>query len=121
MPSTSRDRPHFLDTWWEKLIAAVVLIAGFLLILQWWQGRQPSEPTRTGMAPATVVSEAPATGGRTDLTLRYSVDGHIHEVTKAVDAAAFSAQGKVAWVCYAPTDAGDAAIRLPQDPLCGQK
>ncbi|HWC24267.1 MAG TPA: hypothetical protein VG502_18380 [Flexivirga sp.] len=121
MPSTRPDRPQFLGTWWEKTIAVVVLIAGALLVLQWWQGRQPSGPARPGMAPATVVSEDATKDGRAELTVRYSVDGHSHKLTKSVDAAAFSAQGKVAWVCYAPGDAGDASIRLPQDPLCGQK
>lgn len=73
------------------------------------------------MAPATVVSEAPAKDGRAELTVRYSVDGQAHKITKPVDAGAFSAQGKVAWVCYKPGDATDASIRLPYDALCGQK
>lgn len=121
MPSTRSERPVFLGTWWEKVIAVVVLVAAVLLALQWWQGRQPSGPTRTGMAPATVVSNPPAKDGQAELTVRYSVDGQTREVTKSVDAAAFSAQGKVVWVCYKPGDAGDASIRLPQGPLCGQK
>lgn len=121
MPSTPPDRPQFLGTWWEKVIAVVVLIAGLLLVLQWWQGGQSSGPARPGMAPATVVSETAAKDGRAELTVRYSVDGQSHKTTKSVDAAAFSTQGKVAWVCYKPGDATDASIRLPQDPLCGQK
>jgi hypothetical protein len=121
MPNTRPDRPQFLGTWWEKVIAVVVLIAGILLVLQWWQGRQSSGPARPGMAPATVTHEAPAKGGRADLTVRYSVDGHTHKITEPVDAGAFSAQGKVAWVCYKPGDATDASIRLPYDALCGQR
>lgn len=121
MPSTRPDRPPFLGTWWEKVIAVVVLIAGVLLVVQWWQSRQAAGPARPGMAPATVVSEAPAQSGRAELTVRYSVDGKSHDLTKPVDAQAFSTQGKVAWVCYKPGDATDASIRLPWDPLCGQK
>lgn len=121
MPSTRPDRPQFLGTWWEKLIAAVVVIAAVLLALSWWQGRQPSGPARPGMASATVVSEAPVKDGTTELTVRFAVDGKSHEITKPVDAEAFSAQGRVAWVCYEPGDVSDASIRLPYDPLCGQK
>lgn len=121
MPSTRPDRPQFLGTWWEKVIAVVVLIAGLLLVLQWWQGRQSSGPARPGMAPATVVTEDAVKDGRAELTVRYTVDGRTRQLTKPVDAGAFSAQGRVAWVCYKPGDATDAAIRLPQDPLCGQK
>lgn len=121
MPSTRPDRPRFLETWWEKVIAAIVLAAAVLLVLQWWQGRQPSGPQRPLMAPATVVSQGSSTRGKTDLTVRYRVDGHSHRLTEPVDAKAFRAQGRVAWVCYKPGDATDAAIRLPWDPLCGQR
>lgn len=121
MPSTRPDRPRFLSTWWEKAIAVVVLVAAALLVLQWWQGGQPAGPARPMMAPATVVSQGATKDGESDLTVRYRVDGETHQLTEPVDAAAFRAQGKVAWVCYKPGDATDAAIRLPRDPLCGQK
>ncbi len=119
MPSTPPDRRPLLGSR-EKLIGILLLIVVLFFAVQWWQGRRPTGPERPGMAPATVVSETPATDGRADLTVRYSVDGQPHTITKPVDAAAFSAQGKVAWVCFRPGDVTDAAIRLPQDPLCGQ-
>lgn len=121
MPRTSPERPAFLGTWWEKVLAVVVLVAAVLLALQWWNGRGSSGPARPGMAPAAVLRQGTATGGETDLTVRYTVDGKSHQVTAPVNANAFRAQGRVAWVCYAPSDPTDASIRLPEDPLCGQR
>ncbi|WP_446666942.1 hypothetical protein [Flexivirga sp. B27] len=121
MPSTPPDRSTFLASWWEKVIAVIVLIAAGLLLLQWWQGDQQTGPERPRMAPAAVVTEGPVQDGEADLTVRYRIDGKTHKLTEPVDAQAFRAQGKVAWVCYKPGDATDAAIRLPWDPLCGQQ
>lgn len=121
MPSTRPDRPAFLGTWWEKLIAVVVLVAAVLLVSHWWNSRGSSGPARPGMAPATVVSHGAAEDDRMELTVRYRVDGKTHEVTKPVDIESFRAHDKVVWVCYEPGDATDASIRLPQDPLCGQQ
>ncbi|MFC6703798.1 hypothetical protein [Flexivirga alba] len=120
MPSTPPDRRPSLGSPRDKLIGILLLIVVVFFAVQWWQGRQSSGPTRPGMAPATVVSEAPAKDGLAELTVRYSVDGQSRTVTKSVDAQAFSTQGKVAWVCYKPGNVTDASIRLPQDPLCGQ-
>lgn len=121
MPRTSPDRPAFLRTWWERALALVVLVAAAFLVLQWWSGRGSSGPARPGMAPAVVLKQGTVSGGETDLTVRYAVDGKSHELTEPVNAHAFRAQGGVAWVCYAPSDPSDAVIRLPQDPLCGQR
>lgn len=121
MPSTPPDGRRFLGSRRGKLITLLVLVAVLFLAAQWWQGRRPTVPTRPGMAPASVVSEAPAEHGRADLTVRYSVDGQSREITRSINAAAFSIQGGVAWVCYRPGDATDASIRLPEDPLCGQQ
>jgi len=121
MPRTSPDRPAFLRAWWERLLVLVVLVAAAFLVQQWWGGRQSGGPARPGMAPATVLKHGTVHGGTTDLTVRYSVDGTSHELTEPVNAQAFRAQGKVAWVCYAPGDPGNASIRLPEDPLCGQR
>jgi len=120
MPRTSPERPAFLGTWWEKVLALVVLVAAGLLALHWWDGRQSGGPARPGMAPATVLHQGTVKDGETDLTVRYSVDGKSHETTDPVNAKAFRSQGGVAWVCYAPSDPTDASIRLPEDPLCGQ-
>lgn len=120
MPRTSPERPAFLRSWLDRVLAIVVLAAVAFLLQQWWSGRQPDGPERPGMAPATVVQQTPAQNGDTDLTVRYRVDGKTYDVTKPVDAAAFRTQGKVAWVCYALDDPTDASIRLPEDPLCAQ-
>lgn len=123
MPRTTPERPRMpaRSRAGNKLLAAVLLAGLVYFGVQWWQGRQPSAPARPAMAPATVVRTAPAGNGALDVTIRYSADGRTHEITKPVDAAAFRAQGRVAWVCYAPGDATDASIRLPQDRLCDQK
>lgn len=121
MPRTSPERPAFLRTRWEKVIAVVVLVAAALFVLQWWTGRQPSGPARPGMAPATVVHQGSVTGGQTELTIRYRVDGKTYDLTKPVAASAFRLQGGVAWACYALGDPANATIRLPEDPLCGQR
>lgn len=123
MPRTSPERPRLLSSSrpGDRIIAVLVLAGVAYFGVHWWQSRGPSGPDRPGMAPATVLKTDPAKAGELDLTVRYTVDGKPHQVTKTVDAAAFRAQGEVAWVCYKPGDAGDAAIRLPQDPLCGQR
>lgn len=121
MPRTSPERPGLLSTPGEKLVAFVLIVLVAYLGLHWLQTRGGDGPARPGMAPATVLKTAPAKGGELDLTVRFRAGDKTHEVTKTVDAAAFRTQGKVAWVCFEPGDPSDAAIRLPQGPLCGQK
>ncbi|NNG37704.1 hypothetical protein HJ588_00235 [Flexivirga sp. ID2601S] len=114
-------RPGLLSTPGQKIVAvlvfAVVLYAG----LYWWQSRRNAGPERPAAAAGTVVREAPADSGRSNLTVRYTVDGKQLETTKDVATAAFTAQGKVVWVCFAPSDPTNAALRLPEDQLCGQR
>lgn len=124
MPRTPRpERPALLSRsrpgdW----ILAVLVLAGLVFFgVQWWQSHRSSGPARPAMTAATVVQTKPGKSGALELTVRFAVDGKTREITKTVDAAAFRTQGGVAWVCYKPGDAGDAAIRLPEDPLCGQR
>lgn len=124
MPRTSPDRPRLLSKSRPgDRIIAVLLLAGVAYFgVQWWQSRSSdSGPARPAMTSATVLNMTPAKAGELDLTVRYTVDGKQHKVTKPVDAAAFQTQGKVAWICYKPSDPSDAAIRLPEDELCGQR
>ncbi|RNI23910.1 hypothetical protein [Flexivirga caeni] len=121
MPRTSPARPRIQLTRSQQIAALVAVVLIAYLASQWWHGRQPSGPARPAMTTGTVVKLGPAKDGVAELTVRYRVGSDIREVTKPVDLAAFDAQGKVAWVCYRPGDAGNAAIRLPEDELCGQR
>jgi hypothetical protein len=121
MPRTSAERPRLLSTPGEKIVALVLVALVAYLGLHWLQTRGSGGPERPGMTPATILKTAPAKDGDLNLTVRFTAGGKTHEITKPVDSAAFRAQGKIAWVCFKPGDASDAAIRLPQDELCGQK
>ncbi|WP_265443787.1 DUF3592 domain-containing protein [Flexivirga meconopsidis] len=123
MPRTPPDprRPGLLGTPGQKIVAVLLLAVVLYAGLYWWQSRQRSGPERPAMASATVLREAPAADGRSTLTVRYRVDGKQHETTKDVATAAFTAQGKVVWVCFKPSDPSNADLRLPEDELCGQR
>lgn len=104
----------------RKIIALLAVVVLLYAGAQWWTSRQQSGPERPGMASGTVVDSS-RSGSEQRLTVRYEVDGDDHRVEGTVDSAAFAAQGRVVWVCFKPSDPGDARLRLPQDELCGQR
>lgn len=123
MPTTPPDAPAARPAKSSRLRAGNVVIAAVVILaaLWWWHAHQAQGPGQAGMASATVIRQVPAADGRADLTVSYTVDGKTRDITKSVDAASFSTQGRIVWVCFDPNDPGSAHLRLPEDPLCGQK
>ncbi|TWE11792.1 hypothetical protein BKA23_0578 [Rudaeicoccus suwonensis] len=106
----------------SRLRAAYVILSGIVIFgaFLWLRAHETHGPGQAGMASATVIRQSPATDGRTDLTVSYTVDGKTRQITKSVETSAFSSQGRIVWVCFDPTDPSSASLRLPEDPLCGQ-
>lgn len=109
----------------RRLLSAAVVLLVLVAAIGWyaWRHRSPAPPPSPAMASARVVSTAPAGPGRLSVTAAYDARGP-RRVTTDVDAATYARDGRVVWVCFdpdRPDDVHRAYVRLPSDPLCGQR